>query len=89
MAVLVEGHSDRVALETLAARRGRAHAAAGGAVIAMGGITNIRSFALRYGPTGLGLPLAGLYDAPEERIVHRGLAAAGVPAPLEAVLSRV
>jgi hypothetical protein len=78
--VLVEGHSDRVALEALARRLGRDLAAEGVEVVAMGGITNIRSFALRYGPQGLGVPLAGMYDAPEEHIVLRGLAAAGVPA---------
>ncbi|WP_459969369.1 TOPRIM nucleotidyl transferase/hydrolase domain-containing protein [Nocardioides pyridinolyticus] len=78
--VLVEGHSDRVAIETLARRRGRDLEAEGVEVVAMGGVTNVRSFALRYGPHGLGVPLTGLYDAAEEPIVVRGLAAAGVPA---------
>lgn len=77
--LLVEGHSDRVALETLAARLGRDLAAEGVEVRAMSGITNIRSFALRYGPPGLDLPLAGLYDAAGEPYVRRGLAAAGMP----------
>ncbi|MFC7495659.1 MULTISPECIES: TOPRIM nucleotidyl transferase/hydrolase domain-containing protein [unclassified Nocardioides] len=77
--VLVEGDSDRRALHTLAGRLGRDLAADGVEVVVLGGITNIRSFALRYGPGGLGVPLAGLYDAPAERIVRRGLAAAGVP----------
>jgi hypothetical protein len=76
--VLVEGESDRVALAAVAARHGRDLAAEGVALVAMGGITNIRAFALRYGPLGLGLPLAGLYDAPEEAHVRRGLAAAGL-----------
>lgn len=44
----------------------------------MGGITNLRSHALRDGPRGRGLALAGLYDAPEERHVRRGLLAAGL-----------
>lgn len=78
--VLVEGHSDRLALETLAARHGRDLAADGVEVVAMGGITNIRAFATRYGPRGLDVPLAGLYDAPEEAHVRRGLAAAGLDA---------
>jgi hypothetical protein len=81
--VLVEGHSDRVALHTLAGRLGRDLEAEGVRVVAMGGITNTRAFATRYGPPGLGLPLAGLYDAPQEAVLRRGLAAAGLPAALE------
>ena len=81
--VLVEGDSDRAALLTLAARSGRNLAAEGIAVVAMGGITNIRAFASRYGPRGLGLRLSGMYDAPEEPHVRHGLAAAGMAAALE------
>ncbi len=81
--VLVEGNSDRVALLTLAARLGRTLPAEGVAILAMGGVTNTRTFALRYGPAGLGLPLAGLYDAAEEDKVRRGLAAAGFTAALD------
>jgi hypothetical protein len=75
--VLVEGNSDRVALLTLAARLGRRLSADGVEVIDMGGITNVRAFASRYGPRGLGLPLAGLYDTAQEDQLRRGLAAAG------------
>jgi hypothetical protein len=78
--VLVEGNSDRVALHTLAGRRGRDLAADGIEVVAMGGITNTRAFASRYGPRGLGASLAGLYDAGEEAKVRHGLAAAGLVA---------
>jgi len=81
--VLVEGESDRLALHSVAGRHGRDLAAEGVDVVAMGGITNIRAFALRYGPCGLDLPLAGLYDAPEERLVRRGLNAAGLSAALD------
>jgi hypothetical protein len=81
--VLVEGNSDRVALHALAERRGRDLAAEGIEVVAMGGITNTRAFASRYGPHGLGIPLAGLYDAAEEAKLRHGLAAAGLPAALE------
>lgn len=77
--VLVEGNSDRTALQTLAGRCGRDLAAEAVEVVAMSGITNVRTFALRYGPRGLDVRLAGLYDAPEERIVRGGLAAAGLP----------
>jgi hypothetical protein len=81
--VLVEGESDRMALQTLADRRGRYLAAEGVTVVAMGGITNTRTFALHYGPHGLGIPLAGMYDAPEEAKLRHGLAAAGLDAALE------
>jgi len=81
--VLVEGNSDRVALHTLARRRGQDLRTDGVEVVAMGGITNIRAFASRYGPRGLGLPLAGLYDAPEEAKVRHGLSAAGIDADRE------
>jgi hypothetical protein len=81
--VLVEWNSDRVALHTLAERGGRDLAAEGIEVVAMGGITNTRAFASRYGPHGLGVPLAGLYDAAEEAKLRRGLAAAGLSVALE------
>ena len=81
--VLVEGNSDRVALRTLARRLGRDLSAGGVEVVAMGGITNTRAFASRYGPRGLGIPLVGLYDAAEEAKLRHGLAAAGLAAALE------
>lgn len=88
--VLVEGHSDQVALHTLARRQGRDLAAEGIEVVTMGGVTNTRAFARRYGPHGLGVPLAGLYDASDEAKVRHGLAAAGVPvAPGPEGLSRL
>ena len=76
--VLVEGNSDRIALHAVAARLGRDLEREGVQVVAMGGITNIRAFATRYGPPGLALPLAGLYDVAEEHVVRRGLAVAGL-----------
>ena len=85
--MLVEGHSDRVALLTLAARLDRDLAAEGVDVVAMGGVTNTRAFATRYGPRGLDVALAGLYDAPEEPLLRRGLIAAGVPATAPADLA--
>jgi hypothetical protein len=80
--VLVEGHSDRVALLTLAGRCGRSLDGEGVEVVAMGGITNTRAFASHYGPRGLGVPLAGLYDAPEETRLRHGLTAAGLEGAL-------
>jgi hypothetical protein len=82
-AVLVEGNSDRIALHTLAERRGRDLAAEGIEVVAMGGITNTRAFALRYGPHGLGIRLAGLYDAADEAKLRHGLAAGGLGVALQ------
>ncbi len=71
--VLVEGPSDRIALETLAACRGRDLAAEGVTVVAIGGAQAIER-TLR----GLGVArVAGLYDVAEERAVMRGLERAG------------
>ena len=81
--VLVEGDSDRVALVTLAARLGRDLTADRVHVVAMGGITNTRAFATRYGPRGVDVALAGLYDVAEEHQLRRGLAGAGLTAALE------
>ncbi|MFF9067807.1 TOPRIM nucleotidyl transferase/hydrolase domain-containing protein [Streptomyces sp. NPDC014891] len=66
-AVLVEGVSDHVALDALAARHGRSLDAEGIAVVPLGGATNIGRFVHLLGPGGLGVPLAGLCDAGEER----------------------
>lgn len=76
--VLVEGLSDRYALETLARRRGRDLDAEGVRILAMKGATNIGHFLDRYGPGGLGVRLAGLYDAEEEGYFRRGLQRAGL-----------
>jgi hypothetical protein len=76
--VLVEGESDRAAVATLALRRGRDLAADGVAIIPIGGSKNIRRYLERYGPHGLDLRVAGLYDAGEERDYLRGLERAGL-----------
>ncbi|SDS50858.1 TOPRIM nucleotidyl transferase/hydrolase domain-containing protein [Agrococcus carbonis] len=78
--VLVEGESDRLAVLAVAHRQHRDLLAERIEVVAMHGITNTRSFARRYGPQGLALPLAGLYDAPEEHKLRIGLAQAGIAA---------
>jgi hypothetical protein len=75
--VLVEGDSDRGAVEALAERRGVDLAVEGVAVLSMAGSKNIRRFLDRYGPTGLDLRLAGLCDAAEEGDFRRGLERAG------------
>ena len=71
--VLVEGPSDRIALETLAARRRRDLAAEGVAVVAIGGAQAIERTLRGLG----GVRVAGLYDVAEERDVMRGLERAG------------
>jgi hypothetical protein len=76
--VLVEGMSDQFALEVLARRRGRDLGAEGVRVMSMEGATNIGHYLGRYGPGGLGLRLAGLYDAAEEGCFRRGLERAGL-----------
>jgi hypothetical protein len=81
-AVLVEGWSDQVAVETLAHRLGHDLRARGIVVLPLGGATNLRHFAGHLGCRGLGLKLAGLYDLAEERHFLRGLqVGAGIGAP--------
>jgi len=82
--VLVEGISDRLALEALAARRGRDLAAEGISVVPIGGAQAIGRFLEHYGPNGLGLAVAGLCDAGEENDFRRGVERAG----LGSILSR-
>jgi hypothetical protein len=76
--VLVEGTSDKVAVETLAERRGRDLVAEEIAVVPIGGAQAIGRFLTEFGPQGLGLELAGLCDAKEERDFQRGLERAGL-----------
>jgi hypothetical protein len=75
--ILVEGLSDRRALETLAARRGHILRTDGVDVVAMGGAKNIGRFLERFGPRGSDVAVAGLYDVAEEPDVRRGLQRAG------------
>lgn len=75
--VLVEGPSDAAAVRALARRLGDDLDAEGVRIEAMGGYGNLGRFLDRYGPAGLDLRLAGLYDAPEERHFRRALARAG------------
>jgi Overcoming lysogenization defect protein-like, TOPRIM domain len=68
--VLVEGTSDRLAVEALALRLGRDLGAEGVAIVPMGGYGNLPSFLDRYRD----FQLAGLYDVGEERHFLRALA---------------
>jgi hypothetical protein len=76
--VLVEGISDQRALEALAERRGRNLDAEGISVVPIGGAQSIGRFLNQFGPQGLDIRLAGLYDAGEEGDFRRGLERAGL-----------
>ena len=67
--ILVEGTSDRLAVETLARRRGRDLAAEGIAVVPMGGYGNLPRVLEQHRDRRL----AGLYDVGEERHFLRAL----------------
>jgi hypothetical protein len=76
--VLVEGISDQAAIEALAGRRGLDLDAEGVSVVPIGGAQALGRHLNRYGPKGLDLRLAGLYDVQEERDVRRALERAGL-----------
>jgi hypothetical protein len=80
--VLVEGTSDQHALEALAERRGRDLDAEGISVVPIGGAQAIGRFLDRFGPQGLDVRLAGLYDVAEEGDFRRGLERAGLGSDL-------
>jgi Overcoming lysogenization defect protein-like, TOPRIM domain len=76
--VLVEGLSDRCAVEALAERRGRDLHAERIAVVPIGGAQAIGQFLDLFGPAGLDVTLAGICDAGEEGDFRRGLERAGL-----------
>jgi Overcoming lysogenization defect protein-like, TOPRIM domain len=76
--VLVEGVSDRFALEALAERRGRRLDADGVSVVPIGGAQSIGRFLDLFGPRGLDVGLAGMCDAAEEGEFQRALERAGL-----------
>ena len=76
--VLVEGTSDRHAVEALAKRHGRDLGAEGVAVVQMGGAQAIRRFLELYGPRGQNLQLTGLCDLQEEDEFRGELERAGL-----------
>jgi hypothetical protein len=77
--VLVEGISDRIAIETLAERQGKDLVAEGVEVVAIGGAQAIGASLERF----RGLRLAGLCDAGEVREFQRGLERAGLGSNLD------
>ncbi len=76
--LLVEGISDKLAVEALAERRGRDLEAEGVAVLAMGGAQAIGKVLDHYGPKGRDVRLGGLCDLGEERYFKRALERAGL-----------
>ena len=73
--ILVEGESDRRALEVLAERLDHDLEVQGVVIVAIAGATNINRF-LDLVPSELGL--SGLYDQAEERILRKALEWAGI-----------
>ena len=80
--VLVEGASDRVALETLAARRGRDLAAERVRMVPIGGAQAIGKVLRLIHASGLDARVAGLCDAGEELRFRRALEQAGLGSDL-------
>jgi hypothetical protein len=71
--VLVEGYSDQIAVETLAARQGRDLAQERVLVVPIGGAQAIGRFLTRFAEA----KIAGLCDVGEEEVFRRGLERAG------------
>lgn len=76
--VVVEGISDRIAVEALAVRRGRDLAAEGVAVVAVGGAHRIGRFLGRLRLARPHAGIAGLCDAGEERHFRRAVERTGL-----------
>jgi hypothetical protein len=79
--VLVEGISDQIALESLAARRGRDLRREGVVILPIGGASAISRYLTQLGRGGADLRLAGLCDLGEEDIFRRGLVRARIGSP--------
>jgi hypothetical protein len=75
--VLVEGASDKRALEALAVRRGRDLGSERVAIVPMGGATSIAGYLELFGHRGLDIPVNGLCDAGEAEDFRRALERAG------------
>lgn len=79
--VLVEGVSDQIAVETLAARYGRDLQEQRTVVLPIGGAHAFARYLTQFGPAGAGLGLAGLCDVGQENVVRRALTSAGIGSP--------
>jgi hypothetical protein len=76
--VLVEGLSDCLAVEVAAKRSGRTLENERVVVVPMGGATNLGRFLAHFGPSGLGVRLAGLCDLAEADFFSRTLERVGM-----------
>ena len=79
--VLVEGISDQIALETLAARRGYALDAERVVILPIGGVQAIARQLTALGAKGAQVTFAGLCDAAGEEVFRRALAMAHLGSP--------
>ena len=78
--LLVEGDSDRIAVEALAGRR--VQDLSGVRIVDLRGVTNASKAMAEFGPPGLGSRLVGLCDIGEQRFFRGGLERAGLgPVP--------
>ncbi|MDQ0577094.1 TOPRIM nucleotidyl transferase/hydrolase domain-containing protein [Agromyces albus] len=68
--VLVEGESDRLAVETLAARLGCDLVGADATIVSMGGVTNLRRHLAELSAAPVRPRVLGLFDAGELAYVH-------------------
>lgn len=76
--VLVEGESDRLAVEAVAVRLGHDLAAAGAVIVSMDGVTNLRRHLAELAALPLRPRVIGLFDAGEVAHVHAVVAEAGL-----------
>jgi|SRR5476651_1568255 len=74
--LLVEGASDRIAIETLARRRNQDLTET--LVVSLDGVTNASKAIAEFGPRGQDVRMAGLCDVGEERYIRGGLERAGL-----------
>jgi hypothetical protein len=81
--VLVEGVTDRYALETLSQRTGRDLDAEGVVVIPTAGATNFGRFLDLLGPKGHNVKLAGMCDQGEEAAFRRAIESAEIGSGLD------
>ena len=81
--ILVEGQSDKYALEAVAAKKKRNLDADGATIVAMRGAGGIGTFLSLLGPNGLKVKLAGLCDANEESKWAQALELHGMGAKLD------
>ncbi len=79
--VLVEGISDQIALEVLAARQGIDLPSTGAVILPIGGARAAFTYLSMLGPQGRDLPLAGLCDADAAETFRRALLRADMAAP--------